>query len=314
MYRPFDFARGSHVPSAALDGIQDMMAGLVPATDTANGATAVGLRGADGRWWTTPDAGVPNGQLRVIDTRVDWRNRRVWGSFRRLGAADQRPGQANDHTPNDPAAATAARRFHGWTGAGGVGAASAAVANGTPPVFADNCYAVLLDELASTALRVYLYARPSDGALCVYNASGAALHADLLVWGAAAAPSVGSAPGVPGRLVSADGLETTDATWTTAVTATLAQSSQVTFRVAVSAIRSTGAEGGSWEFSAGFRRPSSGAPVAVGSTLFLLVAADDATWDVRIQVSGSDVVIQVKGAAGKTVRWRVEAATTEARA
>ena len=194
MRRMYNLARGSQVPARLLNGLQDEQLGLIAATDTADGATAVALAGADGRWWTSPTAGVPDGELRVLDTSVDWRSRRVWGVFRALGAATRRPGQADDHIPNDPTAAPNARMFNGWTGSGGLGAAAATVANGTPPTIADDQYAVLLDEGATTADRVWLYARDSDGALCLYNDSGAALHAELIVWGAAAAPTLGTAP------------------------------------------------------------------------------------------------------------------------
>lgn len=194
MRRLYTLARASQVAARLLNRVQDEQAGLAPASDQASGATAVLLTGADGRWWTTPDAGVPDAQLRVIDASVDWRSRRVWGVLRVLGAAARRPGGADDHIPNDPAGAANARLFNGWTGAGGLGAAAATVANGTPPVIADNQYAVLLDEGATTADRVWLYARPSDGTLCIYNDSGATLHAELLVWGAAAAPTPGATP------------------------------------------------------------------------------------------------------------------------
>lgn len=319
MRRNADFARGSHVPSAVLDAMQDEQVGLVPATDTADGATAVALRGADGRWWTTPTAGLADGTLRAIDTSVDWRHRRVWGVFRRLGAADQRPGQANDHTPNDPASSVATRRFEGWTGAGGLGAAAATVANGTPPALADDQFAVVLDELGTSADRVYLYARPSDGALCVYNDSGATLHAELLVWGARAAASVGATPGVPGRLVSPAGLGTVDDAWTTAVTITPTGPSMLKLCVDASAVRTDGARGGAWRFEAAFRTPAAGTPVQVGNTLWLLEVADDLSggatvWQVRATVSGADVLLQVKGAAATNVKWRLEAQVVEVRA
>lgn len=196
MRRLYSTARGSQVPAVLLNGLQDEQLGLIAASDASTGATSVALAGADGRWWSSPDAGIADGELHVIDASVDWRLRRVWGVFRVLGAAARRPGAADDHIPNDPTAAPNARTFHGWTGAGGLGAAAATVANGTPPVIADNQYAVLLDEGASTADRVWLYARPADGVLCVYNDSGATLHAELLVWGAAAEVTAGAVPSV----------------------------------------------------------------------------------------------------------------------
>lgn len=190
MRRNTTFARGSHVPAATLNALQDEQLGLVPATD----APATLLKGADLRWWTTPDAGIADGILRVVDASIDWKNRRLLGLFRNLGAANRRPGQADDHVGNDPALTVAARSFDGWTGAGAVGAASATVVSGVPPVLADDAFAVVLDEGATAADRVYLFARPSDGALCVYNDSGATLHADLLVLGAGEPPSPSAPP------------------------------------------------------------------------------------------------------------------------
>jgi hypothetical protein len=73
MRRNATFSRGAQVPSAVLNAVQDEQLGLIPATD----APATLLRGADGRWWTTPDAGLADATLRTIDTSVDWRNRRV---------------------------------------------------------------------------------------------------------------------------------------------------------------------------------------------------------------------------------------------
>ena len=105
---------------------------------------------------------------------------------------------------------------------------------------------------------------------------------------------------------------TADATWTTILSATLAQSSTVTFVGAVSAIRSDGAAGGSWTFTARARRPASGVPV-MGTALFGLVDFDGTGWDVRVQVSGSDVVVQVHGEAATAITWRAEVQTTEAK-
>lgn len=190
MRRNTTFARGTHVPAATLNALQDEQLGLVPATD----APATLLKGADLRWWTTPDAGIADGILRVVDASIDWKNRRLLGLFRNLGAAARRPGQADDHVGNDPTLTVAARSFDGWTGAGAVGAASATVVSGVPPVLADDAFAVVLDEGATAADRVYLFARPSDGALCIYNDSGATLHADLLVLGAGEPPSPSAPP------------------------------------------------------------------------------------------------------------------------
>lgn len=321
MRRNADFARGSHVPSAVLDAMQDEAFGLIPATDVASGATALALRGADGRWWTSPDTtGVADGTLRVLDTSVDWRERRVWGTLRVLGAANRRPGQASDHLLNDPTSGIATRAFDGWTGTGGKGAAGATVADGTPPTITDDQFSVILDEGATTADRVWLYARPSDGALCLYNDSGAALHAELLVWGARASASLGATPSIPGRLTSAVGLATSDgSTWTTAITITPTGPSMLRLRVDASALRADGARGGAWSLECAFRTPTGGPPVQVGDTLWSLEVADDLSgsdtvWKVRLTISGNNVLVQVRGATSTSVKWKVEAAVVEVRA
>lgn len=196
MRRVTDFARGSHVPAATLNAVQDEQRGLVGATGNPSGALA--LKGGDGRYVCTPDAGVPNGQLAVLDSGgIDWKSRLLSGVMIRLESAAQRLHGADAWQANDTTRPVAIRRFEGRTGSGAVGAASATVANGTPPVIASGSFAVVVDELATAALRVYLYARPSDGALCVYNASGATLHAELFVEASAAAPTPGVTPPTP---------------------------------------------------------------------------------------------------------------------
>jgi hypothetical protein len=317
MRRNADFARGSHVPSAVLDAMQDEAVGMIPATANPSGARA--LRGADGRYVCTPDAGVADGTLVVLDTSIDWRYRDLWGTLRRLEAAAQRQHGDDAWQVNDPSRAVGSRWFEGTTGAGGLGAGATTVANGTPPVPASGSFAVLVDEGASSADRVWLYARSSDGALCLYNDAGAVLHAELRVYGAGASPSLGATPGVPGRLVSPAGLATTDDAWTTAITITPTGSSMLTLDVTTSAVRSDGARGGSWRFGAGFRTPASSTPAQVGDTVFTLTVADDLSggapvWRVRATVSGADVLIQVRGATATNIRWRIEASVTEARA
>lgn len=317
MRRNATFARGSHVPSAVLDAMQDEAVGMIPATGNPAGARA--LRGADGRYVCTPDAGVPDGELAVLDVSVDWKRRDVWGTLRRLESAAQRQHGDDAWQVNDPARAVSVRWFEGATGSGALGAGASVIANGTPPVIADGSFAVLLDEGASSADRVWLYARPSDGALCVYNDSGATLHAELRVYGAGASPSLGATPGVPGRLVSPAGLATTDDTWTTAITITPTGSSMLTLDVTASAVRSDGARGGAWRLTSAFRTPASSTPAQVGDTVFTLAVADDLSggapvWRVRATVSGADVLIQVRGATATNIKWRIEASVTEARA
>lgn len=307
MQRITTFARSSSVPAATLNAMQDRAVGLRPASTLSAVSGALALAGRDGRYWCTPDAGVADGTIAVVDNTRDWKSHHLEVTFVRLGAADQR---LHDTTANwkrnDPTQAIAVRTIaDAWTGVN-----TAAIVAGVAPVIGAGVFAIILDELSAGADRIFLYARESDGALCLYNDSGAALHAELFFAGSSASSSGGGTSTVPG-LITGD-LDTTDATWTTIATATLAQSSTVTFVCAVSAIRDDGTEGGSWTFTARARRPAAGVPV-MGTVLFGLTDSDDATWDVRVQVSGSDVVVQVMGAVGKTVTWRAEVQTTEAK-
>ncbi len=263
MRRNADFARGSHVPSAVLDAMQDEAVGMIPATGNPSGARA--LRGADGRYVCTPDARVwPTGRSSSSIPRSTGATATSGGPC----AASRPPRSASTATTRGRSTTRRVRwargGSRGTTGAGGLGAGATTVANGTPPVPASGSFAVLVDEGASSADRVWLYARPSDGALCLYNDAGAALHAELRVYGSGASPSLGATPGVPGRLVSPAGLATTDDTWTTAVTITPTGSSMLTLDVTTSAVRSDGARGGSWRFGAGFRTPASSTPTQAG--------------------------------------------------
>lgn len=306
MRRRYSFARGSHVPAATLNRIVDEATGLVRASGAPSDARA--FTGEDGRSWTTVDAGLAHGASVVVDASVDWRYRSLHGVFTRLTAAAQRTHGADDWKRNDPTQAIAVRTLDdAWTGAG------CALSDGVPTISSGH-FGIILDERSAGVSRIFLFAdSENNGALTLYNDSGATLHAEMRVWGAGTTTSAGTAPSVPGLL--AGEVDTTDATWTTIAgcTATLAASSTVTFRGMVSAIRDDGTEGAAFTVEAAFRRPASGDPVIVGSALYPLVARSDAAFDVRIQVDGSNVVLQVHGAPSKTLTWRAELDTTEAR-
>lgn len=198
MDRITTFGAGSHVPAATLNAMQDHAVGLLRASASPAGAAAV--TGAAGRRWTSPDTtGVPDGELAVVDATagVDWRNRTLWGWLIILESAAHRSHDTSAWQTNDPTRPSVARAFGGRsnTGTGGLRAgASLAVANGFPPSIEPGSFAVVVDEGATAAQRIYLYARPSDGALCLYNASGAALHAELLVFGSGVEPDPSAPP------------------------------------------------------------------------------------------------------------------------
>lgn len=308
MQRITTFARGSSVPAATLNAMQDRAVGLVRATagGVAVPTGTLALSGRDGRYWCTPDAGVADGAIAVVDDTRDWKSHHIEGTFIRLTAAAQRLHGADVWKRNDPTQTFSVRTIaDAWTGVNTV-----AIVAGVAPVIGAGVFAILLDELSAGADRIFLYARESDGALCLYNDSGAALHAELFFAGASASSSGGGTSTVPGFLTG--DVDTTDATWTTIVTLTPAPSSSVVLAGSVAAITSDGVDGGGWTFAVRVRRGAAGAP-SVGTAVVTLAECAGTGWDVRVQASGSDVVVQVHGEAATEITWRAEVATTEAK-
>ena len=304
MKRSATFARGSTLPAVTLNRIQDQADGFMPATGAPSGSLA--LLGHDGRYWSTPDAGVTNATIAVVDTSRDWRAHHVTATFVRLGAAAQRLHGADAWKRNDPAQAFAVRRVEdAFTGAN-----VAAITAGVAPVIGAGVFAIILDELGAGANRVFLYARTGDGALCLYNDSGGDLHGELFFDGTSAAASSHGAPTVPGLLTG--DVATSDATWTTIVTLSPGTSSSVVLTGNVAAITSDGGDGGGWAFAVRVRRGAAGNP-AVGTPFFALAAHDGTGWDVRVQASDAAVVVQVLGQAATDITWRAEVTATEAR-
>jgi hypothetical protein len=305
MQRITTFARGSSVPAATLNAMQDRAVGLRPASTLSAVSGAVALYGEDGCYWPTPDTGVADGDIAVVDASRDWRSHHVTARFIRLTAAAQRLHGADVWKRNDPTQAIAVRVVEdAWTGAN-----AAAIVAGVAPVIGAGVFAIVLDELSAGADRVFLYARSSDGALCLYNDSGTTLHAELFVAGSSASSAGGGSSTVPGFLTG--DVDTSDATWTTIVTLTPAPSSSVVLAGSVAAITSDGGDGGGWTFAVRVRRGAAGAP-SVGTAVFSLAEFDGTGWDVRVQTSGSDVVVQVLGEAATEITWRAEVQATEA--
>lgn len=177
-HRTTTFAAGSHVPAASLNTQQDRAHTLDPATGTAGGAPADVL-GADWITYQSPDAGVGAGTVTTLDASDrDWRERLVQVSARFVTTAARRWGRSDEHVGNDPST-TNVRTAMGVTGPGAVGAASATVANGTPPVVTTNSCPVPLDVRVDGT--VWLFADPTTGALKLYNDTTTPLHFDLLV-------------------------------------------------------------------------------------------------------------------------------------
>lgn len=156
---------------------------------TANALTS-GTDGAD-IVYTQTDVEVTTGNLLVIDSSIDWRDRTVvvlgW-----LLAAAQRMGEADDFQVNDPTATARQIIQLGYTGTGGLAdlATGAAVSAGNPPLNgagAFRSYAPVIYRLLTPSMTyedVYLYADPVSGALTLYN-TGVNLYFTGLVIGVA---------------------------------------------------------------------------------------------------------------------------------
>lgn len=299
------FARGSSVPAATLNALQQRAVGLRRASGAPSGALA--LAGRDGGYWCTPDTGVADGATAVVDASRDWTGHHLEATFVRLTDDDQRLHGTAAWKRNDPSSShgIAVRRIDdAVTGSG------CALSDGVPTI-SDGHFGIILDELSAGADRVWLFAdSENDGALTLYNDSGATLHAELFVAGASASAQGGGTSSVPG--FSAGDVNTTDATWTTILTLSPGVKSTPGLGGTVTAIRDDGTEGGMWTFQARVRRGASGNPV-IPTVLFGLTDADGTGWDVRLQVSGSSVVVQVHGEAAKNLTWRAEVQATEAR-
>ena len=303
MRRITTFARGSSVPAATLNSMQDNAVGLRRASGAPSGALA--LAGRDGAYWCTPDAGVADGVTAVVDASRDWTGHHLEATFVRLTAAAQRMHGADAWKRNDPTQAIAVRRVDdALTGTG------CAASDGVPTISSGH-FGVVVDELGDAAHRVYLFADSENGgALTLYNGSGAPLHAELFVAGASVGAQGGGTSSVPG--FSAGDVDTADATWTTILTLSPSATTSLGLVGTVTAIRDDGAAGGVWTFQARVLRGASGAP-AVPTLLFGLSDHDGTGWDVRAQVSGNTVVVQVHGEAATDITWRAEVQATEAR-
>lgn len=306
MRRFTTFARGSSVPAATLNSMQDNAVGLRRGSGAvANGGP--GYLGEDGVTWCSGGSGLADGATAVVDASCDWRACSVNAIFVRLSAADQRAQGAAAWKRNspDPTHGIAVRRIDdALTGTG------CAASDGVPTI-SDGHFGIILDELTTGADRVFLFAdSENDGALTLYNDTGSALHAELKAWGSGESAQGGGTSSVPG--FSTGGVATTDATWTTIVTLSPSASSSLGLAGTVGAIRDDGAAGGTWTFQARVLRGASGAPT-VPTVLFGLSDHDGTGWDVRVQASGNTVVVQVHGEAATDITWRAEVQATEAR-
>ena len=113
---------------------------------------------------------VAAGDLRSVDSSIDWRDRVLFVQYAELTAGVS-PGNASDYLFDVVPIARA-----GFTGTGALGAASAAVAAGVPPVPAAGTSWAL-----QITTNVWLYATPSTGVLSIYNGTGSNILVPMLL-------------------------------------------------------------------------------------------------------------------------------------
>ena len=137
---------------------------LVTATVTPDGLTeAVWVMGGS-------LTSVAAGDLAEVDDTIDWRDRVLFVQYAELTSGVS-PGNVDDYLFD---VAPIARV--GFTGTGALGAASAAVAAGVPPVPASTTSWAL-----QLTTNVWLYAVPTTGVLSIYNGTGSNIVVPMLL-------------------------------------------------------------------------------------------------------------------------------------
>ena len=180
------FSSGLEIGGAFLNLTQQVaLAQRASSAGDLSGMTA----GLEGRiWQATSDLAdgalvtVCSTTITVVDPLSDpivtttaalsWKDRIVAGFFRGYAGADQRAGQGNDYLFD---AAGPTTLFMGYTGNGAKDGSNVSPTAGNPPVPASG---------ASWAIKIatglWLYVDPSDGALKLYNATGATIRTPFL--------------------------------------------------------------------------------------------------------------------------------------
>lgn len=175
-YAPLD-----EVESADLNLWQDRTVGEKPTSE--DNDFAGGAVGGEVRRWQSLSS-FANATRFLLDTSIDWRDRLVSGSLRRVSSTTG-VGRSADTTLNDPTSTSVSTcTFEDqYTGTGAVSnlTTGADVVNGSPPLNGVGVYrscAVVIDDLGTSG-DIYLYADPTSGELFLYNASGAAIEGML---------------------------------------------------------------------------------------------------------------------------------------
>jgi hypothetical protein len=193
MERINSYSIGQKIFNVWLGEIQDL--GVAHRASTVGDLSAMG-DGIEARLWqATADLNtaamilVDDEVISIVNTGTDpatlttstlsWYDREVFGVYRGYAGASQNPGQANDYQFD----AQAPVLFWGYFGKGALGAASAPVANGTPPVPASTT-----SWAVQVTTNLWLFVQPSDGKLYLYNNTGSTIRTPSL-WFFATAPT-----------------------------------------------------------------------------------------------------------------------------
>lgn len=168
MQRTQTYAANQQVLAAELNALQDQAQGLNAGAN--NNAHTTLTAGTTAIEWMYDTATLGPSQLIKVDGSIDWRDRILTVAYGIPAASDWNPGASRDFEFDF---APVLRR--GYTGLGALGAASAPVTPGVPPVTASgSSWALKVD------VNVWLYAAPSTGELYLYNGTAGTLRRPIL--------------------------------------------------------------------------------------------------------------------------------------
>lgn len=103
-------------------------------------------------------------------------------------------------------------------------------------------------------------------------------------------------------IASEPGVQTTDGSATTVATYTPADGTAILIHASILGRNTDGSEGAGYILVGAFRRVGS-TVYQIGSTTTVSSAEDDGTWNAAFSISGTDVNVQVTGAASTTINW-----------
>jgi hypothetical protein len=171
MERVQTYVSGQQILAAELNAIQDAAVDF----DAGDVGTSplnrlVGTARAPKSLVWSDIAGLPTGELAVVDTR-NWLDAVVLAAYFNPLNGDRIPGATNDYLFDG----VPTWRI-GYTGKGGLGAASAAIVNGVVPVPASGTSWAM-----QVATDLWLYAQPSTGSLRLYNNTGSQILTPFLI-------------------------------------------------------------------------------------------------------------------------------------